>query len=214
MQSISVLVSGPAGSGKSAVAAHLAMTSEFPYVKFLTANTMVAYGEMQKANIMRKAFDDAFKSKLSVIVLDDIERLVEFSSLGGRYSNTLLQTLTVLIKRPPPEGKKLIVIGTTTNRDVMDALELTNVFSAEMELPLVQPESLPAVVESLGIKWESEADIAPSIEALRPTAMKKLIFLIEMASLSPDGNDHGHRVINNARLVDAVLNTGVVSTTR
>eukprot|EP00672_Neobodo_designis_P019068 CAMPEP_0174828162 /NCGR_PEP_ID=MMETSP1114-20130205/1169_1 /TAXON_ID=312471 /ORGANISM="Neobodo designis, Strain CCAP 1951/1" /LENGTH=729 /DNA_ID=CAMNT_0016061873 /DNA_START=36 /DNA_END=2225 /DNA_ORIENTATION=- len=212
MQSLSVLISGAPGAGKSAVAAHMAMTSDFPFVKFVSANTMVGYGEAQKANIMRKAFDDAHKSRLSVIVLDDIERLVEYSSLGGRYSNMLLQTLTVLIKRPPPEGKKVLVVGTTTNREVMDALELTGVFSAEMELPLVQPDALPAVVAALGVKWESQSDIAPSIEALRPTAMKKLIFLIEMASLQEGEGDDAPRVINHTRLVDAVLSTGIVAT--
>jgi vesicle-fusing ATPase len=207
MQSLSVLLYGSAGSGKSALAAHLAMSSEFPFVKFLTSNNMVGYGEVQKSNIFRKAFDDAFKSKLSVVVLDDIERLVEYSHLGGRYSNILLQTLMVLIKRPPPEGKKILIVGTTTNRDVMEALELTQVFSAEMELPLVPPEALPAVVQGLGVEWESKADIEPAIRALVPTPMKRLVFLIEMAATQRAGDDH--RTITHRRLVDAMLNTGI-----
>ena len=46
-----------------------------------------------------KVFDDAYKSNLSLIVLDDIERLIEYIHIGSRFSNLLLQTLLILIKK-------------------------------------------------------------------------------------------------------------------
>jgi len=209
MHSLSILLTGAAGTGKSGLAAHMAMSSEFPYVKFISSNTMVGYGEVQKANILRKAFDDAHKSTLSVIVLDDIERLVEYSHLGGRYSNVLLQTLMVLIKRPPPEGKKVLVIGTATNLDIMEALELVDCFSASMELQEVPAAALGRVVRGLGAEFADPADEPACIEALvQPVAMKRLIFLIEMACI--DDPVTGKRKLNSTRFLDAILSTGRV----
>ena len=47
-------------------------------------------GDFQKVNAISKIFEDAYRSPLSVVILDDIERLIEFSMMGGRYSNTIL----------------------------------------------------------------------------------------------------------------------------
>ena len=43
------------------------------------------------------------QSPLSMVVLDDIERLLEFVPIGPRFSNALLQTLLVLLKKQPPQ---------------------------------------------------------------------------------------------------------------
>lgn len=39
------------------------------------------------------------QSPQSIVILDDIERLVEYVAIGPRFSNTILQTLLVLIKK-------------------------------------------------------------------------------------------------------------------
>lgn len=77
-----------------------------------------------------KVFDDAYKSNLSLIVLDDIERLIEYISIGSRFSNLLLQTLLILIKKKPqnPE-RKLMIIGTTSQREVLEQLEVVSCFN-------------------------------------------------------------------------------------
>jgi len=41
----------------------------------------------------------AMQSPLSIVILDDIERLLEFVAIGPRFSNTILQTLLVLTKK-------------------------------------------------------------------------------------------------------------------
>ena len=73
---VSVLLHGPAGCGKTALAATIAMNSEFPFVKLISADNMVGFNEGAKVNAIYKVFSDAYKSSLSVIVVDGIERLV------------------------------------------------------------------------------------------------------------------------------------------
>jgi vesicle-fusing ATPase len=54
---------------------------------------------------------DSHKSPLSMIFIDDLE--LDYVSIGPRFSNTVLQTLLVLLKKlPPDEGRRLLVIGT------------------------------------------------------------------------------------------------------
>ncbi len=41
----------------------------------------------------------------------------------------MLQTLKLLFKRPPPKGRKLLIIATTSYRDILDQLGLSASFS-------------------------------------------------------------------------------------
>ena len=80
----------------------------------------MGYSEPGKIQQIVKIFEDAYKSPLSLIVLDDIERLIEFIHIGPRFSNAILQTLLVLIKkRPPNPERKLMIIGTTSMKNIM-----------------------------------------------------------------------------------------------
>ncbi|RNF05165.1 vesicular-fusion protein NsF [Trypanosoma conorhini] len=187
---LSVLIEGLPSSGKSAVAAHLAERAEFPYVKVISSEGMVSYGELQKVNIIRKAFEDAYRSPASVIIIDDIERIIEFSHLGGRYSNAILQALLVLIKRPPPEGRKLLVIGTTALYEVLDSLEMVSCFSVKVALPGVPPEALPVIAHELGLPFATQADLYRCVDHLLPASMpmKQLLLVLEMSvEKGPDG---------------------------
>ena len=67
---------GPVGSGKTALAVHVARLSEFPFVKVGSPGDMIGYTEASKCMAIKNIFDDAYKSQLRIIVLDDIERLI------------------------------------------------------------------------------------------------------------------------------------------
>jgi len=73
---VSVLLHGPKGSGKTALAATIAQASEFPFIKLITPDNMVGFSETQKVNAMNKVFADSYKSPLSIVVIDNIERLL------------------------------------------------------------------------------------------------------------------------------------------
>ena len=125
---LSVCLNGIQGCGKTALAAYLAVQSQFPFVKFISADMLLGLGDSAKASRISAIFQDAYKSPLSMIILDDLERLVEYVRLGPRFSNTVLQALLVLIKKvPPTEGRKLMVVATTSQRNAMEELGLMDV---------------------------------------------------------------------------------------
>ena len=93
---------------------------------------MVGFSEAQKVHAINKIFNDSYKSPLSVIVVDNIERLlggclvhaanltlippcIEWVPIGPRFSNAILQTLLVLFQRRPPK-----VFGLAMSSSVAD----------------------------------------------------------------------------------------------
>lgn len=72
----SLLLRGPPSCGKTALAAYTAMRSEFPFVKVISPEDMVGFTEAAKCAAINKVFENAYKSELSCIVIDDIERLL------------------------------------------------------------------------------------------------------------------------------------------
>jgi vesicle-fusing ATPase len=131
----SVLLHGPPGSGKTALAAKISIDSEYPFIKLISAEDMVGYNEMAKIQRITKVFMDAYKSPMSVVVMDSIERIVEWVPIGPRFSNPVLQTVMVLLKKQPPQGRRLLILATTTERSVLQQLDVFNSFDADVPVP-------------------------------------------------------------------------------
>jgi vesicle-fusing ATPase len=66
----SVLLHGPPGSGKTALAAHIAVKSEYPFIKMITPASMVKFfDDYGKKDFLHKIFTDAYKSPLSLLII-------------------------------------------------------------------------------------------------------------------------------------------------
>lgn len=115
--------SGPSGSGKTALAATMAMASDFPFIKLLSPESMIGFSESAKIAQINKVFNDSYKSPLSVIVIDSIERILgkpgvwwhsislliglkDWIPIGPRFSNGVLQALMVLLGKRPPKVRR------------------------------------------------------------------------------------------------------------
>ena len=95
-QTVTCMIDGVTGAGKTALAAEIAKAADFPFVKFCAPKDFVGYNETSKIDKIKKIFDDAHKSMLSCIIIDDLERLVEYNPIGPRFSNAIVQALMVL----------------------------------------------------------------------------------------------------------------------
>ena len=56
-----LLLYGPRGSGKTAIAVHLGMIGKFSYVKIITASDLVGRHDMIKMDMLHQSFNDAYK---------------------------------------------------------------------------------------------------------------------------------------------------------
>jgi len=158
---LSILLEGQNGCGKTALAVKLALESNYPFVKLISPENFVGYHELSKINALVKIFDDAYKSPLSLIVLDDIERLIEFIHIGPRFSNPILQALLVLIKKKPPNPeRKLMIIGTTSMKTILDEMDIVSAFNVTMHMPALNQESEFSSVLS---KYNASASVCQEI---------------------------------------------------
>ncbi|EIW76291.1 vesicular-fusion protein SEC18 [Coniophora puteana RWD-64-598 SS2] len=209
---VSVLLHGPPGSGKTVLAATIAQTSAYPFIKLISPDRMVGFSEAQKIQAISKTFADSYKSPLSVIVVDNLERLLDWTSIGPRFSNSVLQTLLVLIARKPPKGRRLLVIATTSLRPLLTELGLADAFDTEMRVPPISNlAALEAVLRDVqlfpdeeGLRgllgWLADAGFARTEEGEEgaqvkmQVGIKKLLSLVEMARQEPDSA--GVRLMN------------------
>ncbi|KAJ2710542.1 transport between ER and Golgi ATPase protein [Coemansia spiralis] len=191
---VSLLLHGPAGSGKTALAATIAQQSAYPFVRLVSPEAMVGYTDSQKVTAITKIFHDAYKSPLSLVVVDDIERLLEWVPIGARFSNSVLQTLLVLIKKHPPAGRRLLVIATTSERDVLAQMDLAAVFSGEIYVESIcTVDALQKVVRHAGL-FDRASEYDDLFTALTDylgsrsfsIGVKKLLLLVETARQDPD----------------------------
>ncbi|KAJ3044018.1 transport between ER and Golgi ATPase protein [Rhizophlyctis rosea] len=184
---VSVLLHGPARSGKTALAATVAIRSGFPFIKLISPESMVGFTEQAKMNAINKVFNDAYKSPMSVIVIDAIERLLDWVAIGPRFSNNVLQTLLVLLKKPPQKDHRLLIVATTSQRHVLEQMELIDAFNETTYVPNV---------EDLGAELRvfSDNDRRRAIQTLHNSGIssrvsvgvKKLIMMADMASRDED----------------------------
>ncbi|CAJ0584043.1 unnamed protein product, partial [Mesorhabditis spiculigera] len=158
---VTCLLSGASGSGKSCIAARIAKESEFPFIKVVSPATMVGFSEMAKCQALHRAFSDAIKSPLSILFLDDIESLLDYTPLGPRFSNLVLQALRVLLRDPVPEGHRLLVLATTSEREFLEHAGLLKFFDHQIHVPMLsEPRHVIAVMQSSNVFTAAELQTA------------------------------------------------------
>ncbi|KAJ3105567.1 transport between ER and Golgi ATPase protein [Phlyctochytrium planicorne] len=193
---VSILLHGPSGAGKTALAATIATASDFPFIKLISPETMVGFSENAKMAAIAKVFDDAYRSPVSCIVVDCIERLLDWVPIGPRFANSVLQTLLVLLKKSPPKGHRLLIISTSSQRTVLDQMDLTEAFNAQIYVPTVRDlRSVEIVAEEL--KLFNDFEKRTAMKALYDAgvgekisvSIKKLLMVTETARQDVDKVD-------------------------
>ena len=85
-------------------------------MRIISPESLVRFMESGKYTAIYNTFEDGYKSPSSIIILDNIERLIEYIRIGPRFSNLLLQTLTVFIKKLPPAYYWYYIVCVTNGR--------------------------------------------------------------------------------------------------
>lgn len=135
-------------------------------------------------------FTDAYKSELSCVVVDELESLLDYAPIGPRYSNFVLQTLKLLLKKLPPRGRKMLVIATTSEREVMKEFGLYQTFSKVIHIPNVsRGTEVLNVLEQLDCFSRADMDFLNK-DLRRKTlsiGIKNLLDVVELSKQTMDG---------------------------
>lgn len=176
---------GEHGAGKTALAVRLALDSGIPMIKRVGAEDMLGTTSLGKVRVLHEAFEDAYKSSQSLLILDDVERMMEYVPLGRHFNNDVLQALLVLLRRgPPKDGRRLLVICTTSDPSFLRDVGVLPVFTVVERMPHVESEAHYAAVLA-----EAAGDVMPAAEVAKAAAelagqampVKRVMQVLEMA---------------------------------
>ena len=179
---MTVLLEGEKSTGKTAIAAKLAKESDLSFIRMISPDDMLGKTDRARVDILQKTFIDAYKSDRSLIFLDDIERLIDYS-IGG-FSNALLQALLILVNKVPPvSGRRLLVVATTSIASKLEDLGLPQAFKVALHVSRLQTgEEVKTVLKAGGLTEQESEDISASLDMIEsPIGIKQLLLVLEMA---------------------------------
>jgi vesicle-fusing ATPase len=182
---VSTLVEGAEGSGKTAIMANVALEAGFPYVKLISPDQLIQHHESSKVSKIRQVFEDAYKTQLAMILIDDVERLLEYANINSsvKFSNMVLQALMVLLKRRPPSRCHLMVVVTTSVLDQMQLLHFDSVFYSIINLPmLTKPAEFECVLQATARSMKPDVVEAIIKSIKQAMTIKGLLNALETAS--------------------------------
>jgi len=191
-----ILLDGCQGSGKSSLARYAAESSGFPCITIarpgdLAFETDAAQKVLRLRNIFfRGACDWADR----VIILDDVERLLEYSAYGEQHSVALLRAVEAMLADTPAWGQRRLVIGTTSRRSALDRMGLTQWFDFTQSVGSLAASEQRTFLKGLGVPFESPEAESHALSRM-PAAVPvgKLVTLTEVArslALSPAHGPH------------------------
>lgn len=159
---VRVLVGGAEGTGKTALAADLASIRPKSQLQVISPATLVGMTESAKTAYIINAFQSAYVSQQSVILIDDIHHVVEYVAVGPRFSNGILQTIRTMISKPPSNPDcRVLIIGTVNNLALMQSLGMASCFDVDVILDKVaSPNMIAHVLTELDVGTEAAQELA------------------------------------------------------
>lgn len=130
----SILLEGSIGSGKSTIVSYIAKMSDYSMIKTITPDTYIGFTEYNKASAISEIFEESYRSKDCLIIIEDFERLVEYSKIGLRYSNQVLQCLLVYIRKKSKIDHSTTIIVTSKCGIIAD-FDMFDVFTHKVKIP-------------------------------------------------------------------------------
>jgi vesicle-fusing ATPase len=134
-------------------------------------------------------------------VVDEIELLLDWTSIGPRFSNTVLSALRSLLKKPPPKNRRRLILATTSERSVLQQLNLLQYFTGQVAVPNVNTqEELVAVIRARGTSFSDGQSIQRVLAELEEVTGSKEIgvgikHVITAINRSTDSSDPASRFV-------------------
>lgn len=186
-----VLLTGESGSGLTTLAANTAMETKFPFIRVYQAGSTSDLTEHSRVQYIKKLFNDAARSELSCIVIDDLDLILDYCHIGPRFSSTLRNEFTLTKDIILPEGHKMLVICACHSESSLKHMNFPKMFKAHIMVPsITRPDQVENVINSIDSVFNAE-QVEQLLESLGSIpfkmGIKELKVLIDDAfSDSPD----------------------------
>ena len=117
----------------------------------------------------------------------------DWTAIGPRFSNSILQTLLVLLRKRPPKNRRLLIIGTTSERSILKQMDFMNSFDAEIPVPTVPSlRELDEILKSVNVfDSQTRKIVLQELESMNPTVevkvgIKRILSILETSMQDED----------------------------
>ncbi len=129
---VSFLIHGDFFVGKTTLACNIMKDSNISCIKFINSEKLV--NSYLKDQTIYEIFDSGHKSETLGIILDSVEKIIEYSKLGHQYNNKILQVIYTILDKVIENNKSVYIILTSSNSELMDILDFTKICHNSYEL--------------------------------------------------------------------------------
>lgn len=82
---------------------------------------------MFKENLIYDIFSQGYRSESFILIIDSVEKIMEYSKLGNIYNNKILQMIYTIMSKVVDNYKSIVVILTSSNCQLMTSLDFNTI---------------------------------------------------------------------------------------
>jgi len=145
-----ILINGSNGTGKTTLVSKILLDNDITHKKIITSYDMISFDDFSKAQYLIEIFNKAYLVDNSIIVIDDIEIFINYTTLGESiiFTNKLYQTLITLLKTAPLKNHELTIIITCSDNYLNN--KLISYFDLTFDIKNLTQFDISNVVTQLG----------------------------------------------------------------
>lgn len=173
------------GYGLTSLAYWTAVSNNFPFAKKISIEDLISCGgDYGRVDKISKIFEDAYRSTSSIIILDGLERILNYMT-GPRFNSAVLEALNCYLNRKPSNPDcRLLIIATTSNYNAIEKLELVPSFNAVIEVsPVEHVDEIKTILEEMEIKME-KAEVEGLAAGMPKVGIKHFLLMVDAVKSS------------------------------
>eukprot|EP01084_Bolivina_argentea_P161423 281006_1 len=164
----SLLIKGSICSGKTAMSSYIAHEIvKFAFVGVIAPGDYIGMSDTEICAVIDEIFIDAYQSDESIIIIDDLDRIIGYNSVGEQFSDSILKTILTCIKRVNIINKKrkLFIIATSMD-ELSEELSLDEQFNFVRNMPIVKcKQEFQNVLIASGYDRRCKPDVNSIVES-------------------------------------------------
>jgi SpoVK/Ycf46/Vps4 family AAA+-type ATPase len=133
---------GPSNTGKTLLACDIAQNSNYCCVRIISPDEMVKHTLEHKLTYIHDIFHQVQKAESGFLIIDQFDRLIEWTASGERFNQTLFNTLISYTQSTLDSDSRIIIYFTLTHnnefkRTICSVLDIEGMFDEIFTLPVL-----------------------------------------------------------------------------